>query len=195
MTQASWQKSLCTHKLITALAHLLTVLAMRPKCNMWHLIRQSTQHSDELGQTRLWKWASLAMVVLSPPGMMSEDSISNWSAFLTSIAFTPSRLSATHRPNIQNPSNKNLKSRPRTQYKIHFPCLLCVRWKNPEGQELPPPWLTRNPKSTGVATTMNSSTGMWNWREMWTTRIPPAKKFEPFVLCFSIECSDFVLVS
>lgn len=45
-------------------------------------------------RTRLWYWASLAMVVLSPPGMIREATLSSCSGFLISTPLTPSLLSA-----------------------------------------------------------------------------------------------------
>ena len=88
-------------------------------------------------RTRLWYSASLAMVVLSPPGMIREATLSSCAGFLISTPLTPSLLSA-------ETINKNREIE-HTHKTVCEVCvgererekmyLRCVRWKIPEERE------------------------------------------------------------
>lgn len=91
-------------------------------------------------RTRLWYSASLAMVVLSPPGMIREATLSSCAGFLISTPLTPSLLSA-------ETINKNRE----IEHTHKTVCEVCVREREREIEDVPAmcslkdPWRARTP--------------------------------------------------
>lgn len=98
----------------------------------------SAVEKERRRNTRLCNSASLAMVVLSPPGIMSDETPWSCSGFLISTPFTPNLLSTESTQNQRDPSrgkqriliqtlhitNRRKKNEERTQMDMPAMCSL-----------------------------------------------------------------------